>query len=102
MRVNKLLAFPSQPSGKYCNIWRRQEAVSEPVNTITSYAPTIPAEDAAIVPVKHNFEEVFERADFTGIDGIPKNKKVMKDRNGVTMYEDSVRDFGIPDTDFLD
>jgi hypothetical protein len=35
-----------------------EEAVAEPVNTIASYAPTIPAEDAAFVPVKHNFAEV--------------------------------------------
>jgi SAP domain len=81
-----------------------QEEVQEPVNTFASHAPTVPAEDAAFVPIKHNFAEKFQRDDFTGVDRVPKihkNKKVMKDRNGVTMYEDKVRQYGIPDVDFL-
>jgi succinyl-CoA synthetase alpha subunit len=45
-----------------------EEAVTEPVNNIASYAPTIPAEDAAFVPVKQSFAEGFERDAFTGID----------------------------------
>jgi hypothetical protein len=77
-----------------------QEEVQKPFNTFASRAPTIPAEDAAFVPTKHIFAEKFQRQDFTGVNRVPmmhKNKKVM---NGVTMYEEKIRQFGIPDADF--
>jgi hypothetical protein len=34
-----------------------EEVVQEPTNIFASHAPTIPAEDAAFVPVKHNFSK---------------------------------------------
>jgi hypothetical protein len=44
--------------------------------------------------LKHNFEEVFERSNFTG--GVKmarryKNKKAMKDKHGKVVYEDSTQ-----------
>jgi predicted kinase len=81
-----------------------QEEVQEPVNTFASRAPTVPAEEQAFVPIKHNFAEKFQRQDFTGIDPVSrlhKNKKLVKDRNGVTIYKDKVRQLQIPDNDFL-
>jgi hypothetical protein len=41
---------------------------------------------------KHNFKEVFERSNFTGVGKMAlryKNKKGMKDKHGKVLYEDS-------------
>ena len=81
-----------------------EDPVQEPVNNFLSHAPTIPAEDAAFVPVKRNFAERFSRETFSGVDRVAmtfKNKKVMKDRNGSVMYEDKVRKVGVPCPLFL-
>ena len=48
-----------------------EEPVTEPRNvTVTLHAPTIPEEDAAFVPQKHNFAEMFERSPFLGCQKI--------------------------------
>jgi hypothetical protein len=53
---------------------------------------------------KHYFDEVFEQSDFTGVGRMAhryKNKKIMKDKHGKVVYEDSICLLGISDDDFL-
>jgi hypothetical protein len=47
---------------------------------------------------------VFERSAFTGVGRMTrryKNKKVMKDKHGKVVYEDSTQMWGMPDEEFL-
>ena len=49
-----------------------EEPVAEPENvTVTLRAPSIPEEDAAFVPQKHNFAKTFECSPFLGCQKIP-------------------------------
>mmetsp|Transcript_3515 Transcript_3515/g.5447 ORF Transcript_3515/g.5447 Transcript_3515/m.5447 type:complete len:534 (-) Transcript_3515:133-1734(-) len=51
--------------------------VEEPQNSVDCRAPTVPEEEAGIIPVKHNFQETFPRPDFEG-----KFHAVQRRRNG--------------------
>jgi hypothetical protein len=92
-------------NAKWCILVPKEEAVEDPTNSfVGAHAPTVRPEDVRHMQSKHNFEEVFERSDFTGVGKMArthKNKKVMKDKHGKTLYEDSVRMLGMPDEDFL-
>ncbi|CAB9519576.1 unknown protein [Seminavis robusta] len=62
----------------------KEEAVEEPENTIrNARAPTVPADEAGSVPVKHNFAETFDRPIFTGKRTVPKyhsnGKRIMQE-----------------------
>jgi hypothetical protein len=46
--------------------------VPEPNNIALFCAPTIPEKDAEVVPIKYNFEEVFDRPPFVGLVSRPK------------------------------
>ena len=60
-----LECFP--PTAKWRVLVPEEEPVAEPENPGFSIrAPTIPEEDAATVPTKHNYSERFDRPEFTG------------------------------------
>lgn len=104
----ELQGRPTQISGfpltaKWKILQPLEDIVVEPVNNFMSHAPTVPPEDAAFVPIKHNFAERFEREDFTGTEKIVKtykNKKIVKNKNGI-VYEDRARKSGAPNPEFL-
>ena len=49
-----------------------ETAVEEPQNVVPMTAPTIPINEAAFVPQKHNFSQIFDHAPFLGLEKIPK------------------------------
>ena len=66
-------------------------------------APTIPITEAAFVPQKHNFSQIFDHAPFFGLEKIPKHhcngRSVIHD--GKPVFEEKVNVMGGPKTDFL-
>ena len=48
-----------------------ETAVEEPQNVVPMTAPTIPINDAAFVPQKHNFSQIFDCAPFLGLEKVP-------------------------------
>ena len=51
-----------------------ETAVEEPQNVVPTTAPTIPINEAAFVPQKHNFSQIFDHAPFLGLK---KNSKTL-------------------------
>ena len=49
-----------------------ETAVEEPQNVVPMTAPTIPINEAAFVPQKHNFSQIFDHAPFLGLENISK------------------------------
>ena len=66
-------------------------------------APTIPINEAAFVPQKHNFSQIFDHAPFLGLEIIPKFHRngwsVIHD--GKPVFEEKVNVIGELETDFL-
>jgi hypothetical protein len=61
--------------------------VDKPLNpsfTTATRVPTVPVNEADVVPVKHNFAEVFDRPRFSGT-----YERVIKHRNTRVRYDDS-------------
>ena len=52
-----------------------EESVVEPQNITGLHAPTIPEDDAAFIPQKHNFSETFDRAPFLGKEKVPRHHR---------------------------
>jgi Transposase IS4/SAP domain len=87
--------------------WRElvpdERVVEEPINTFKARAPTIPEEDHAFVPVKHNYLETFERPEFTGEKKVAvhfRNGQV-KRKDGNIIYETVSRKTGSPRSSWL-
>ena len=80
-----------------------ETAVEEPQNVVPMTAPTIPINEAAFVPQKHNFSQIFDHAPFLGSEKIPKRHhngwSVIHD--GKPVFEEKVNVMGGPKTDFL-
>ena len=80
-----------------------ETAVEEPQNVLPMTAPTIPIKEAAFVPQKHNFSQIFDHAPFLGLEKIPKchhnGWSVFHD--GKPVFEEKVNVMGGLKTDFL-
>ena len=79
-----------------------ETAVEEPQNVVPMTAPTIPINEAAFVPQKHNFSQIFDHAPFLWLEKIPKHHhsgwSVIHD--GKPVFEEKVNVMGGPKTDF--
>ena len=66
-------------------------------------APTIPINEAAFVPQKHNFSQIFDHAPFLGLEKIPKRHRNGQSviHDGKPVFEEKVNVMGGPKTDFL-
>ena len=66
-------------------------------------APAIPINEAAFVPQKHNFSQIFDHGPFLGLPKIPKCHRngwsVIHD--GKPVFEEKVNVMGGPKSDFL-
>ena len=77
--------------------------VEEPQNVVPLHVPTVPEEDAAFVPSKHDFAETFDHAPFVGTAKFPKlhhnGCPVVVD--GKHQWEEKVSVKGGPKMEFL-
>ena len=77
--------------------------VEEPQNVVPLRAPTVPEEDAAFVPSKHDFAETFDHAPFVRMAIFPKlhhnGCPVVVD--GKQQWEEKVSVKGGPKMEFL-
>ena len=77
--------------------------VKEHQNVVPLCAPTVPEEDAAFVPPKHDFVETFDRTPFIGMAKFPKlhcnGCPVVVD--GKEQWEEKVSLKGGPKMEFL-
>ena len=80
-----------------------ETAVEEPQNVVPMTAPTIPINEAAFVPQKHNFSQIFDHAPFLGLEKIPRHHRNGRSviHDGKPVYEEKVNVMGGPKTDFL-
>ena len=80
-----------------------ETAVEEPQNVFPMTAPTIPINEAAFVPQKHNFSQIFDHAPFLGLNKIPKHHRNGRSviHDGKPVFEEKVYVMGGPITDFL-
>ena len=80
------------------------ESVVEPQNVTALRAPTIPKDDAAFVPQKHNFSEMFDRAPFLGKEKVPRchrnGNPVLQD--GKKVWDEKPNNNGGPKIEFLE
>jgi hypothetical protein len=61
------------PGSHWVPLLPDKEAVVEPVNTLANArAPTVPRDEAFTVPIKHNFNETFDRPLFQGRHFVPR------------------------------
>ena len=79
--VNDLTGF--SPNAHWKALVPNDESVVEPQNVTGLRAPTIPEDDAAFIPQKHNFSETFDRAQFLGKEKVPRCH-----RNGNPVIQD--------------
>ena len=91
-------------------VWRPLEAnntvVQEPANPTfrIGRAPTIPLQDAAHVPVKHNFSESFAVPEFSGKQikyELNRRGSRKRDCSGEQIFSEELRERGVPDPVFL-
>ena len=71
------------PNAHWKALVSNDKSVVEPQNVTSLCAPTIPEDDAAFVPQKHNFSETFDRAPFLGKEKVPR-----RHRNGNPVIQD--------------
>jgi hypothetical protein len=88
--------------------WKPLVPIPEPLedpNTNPRFrAPTIPANEAAFVPTKHNYVELFDRRPFGGRSKKPvklRNGRPKRDKEGNVQQQTFVRERGGPNPDFL-
>ena len=91
-------------------VWRPLQAnntvVEEPANPTfrIGRAPTIPLQDAAHVPVKHNFSESFAVPEFSGKHikyELNRRGSRKRDCSGQQIFSEELRERGVPDPVFL-
>jgi hypothetical protein len=92
--------------GSYWKTLVPSSTVAEPLNPSFTKprAPTIPADEADVVPVKHDFAEVFERPRFSGSYEraiTQRNGRQSYDANGNVRTEAVTRKKGGPDPAFV-
>ena len=71
--VDDLTGF--SPHARWKALVPNDKAVVDPQNVTGLHAPTIPEDDAAFVPQKHNFSETFDRAPFLGKEKVPRRHR---------------------------
>ena len=78
-------------------------AVEEPQNVVPMTTPTIPMNEAAFVPQKHNFSQIFDHAPFLGLEKIQKHHRNGRSvfHDGKPVFEEKVNVMGGLKTDFL-
>jgi hypothetical protein len=95
--------FPT--TAKWRTLDPQMEVVPEPQNRFAgARAPTVPEEDAAFVPVKHNFPETFDRDLFTGSEMQLvrlRNGRHKKESDGRIATAPQIRKKGKPNPTFL-
>ena len=79
--VDDLTGF--SPNAHWKALVPNDEPVVEPQNITGLRAPTIPEDDTAFIPQKHNFSETFDRAPFLGKEKVPRCH-----RNGNPVIQD--------------
>ena len=92
------------PNARWKALVPNEESVVEPQNVTGLHAPTIPEDDAALVPQKHNFSEMFDRAPFLGKEKVPRRHRngnpVMQD--GKKVWDEKPNNNGGPKIEFLE
>lgn len=104
MQPKELSGFPS--TARWVPLEPLTDAVAEPENPNFRLprAPTVPVEDASIVPQKHDFQEKYTRPSFKGTLKSPmkaRNGRFKKDGDGNIMYTETVRKKGGPNPTFI-
>ena len=91
------------PTARWRLIQPIAHMVEEPQNVVPLHAPSVPEEDAAFGPPKHDFAETFDHAPFVGIAKFPKlhrnGRPVVVD--GKQQWEEKVSVKGGPKMEFL-
>ena len=67
---NELSGFPSTAHWEL--LVPNPVPVRDPENVALFRAPTIPEADADVVPIKYNYNEVFDRPPFVGVKEVPR------------------------------
>ena len=100
--VDNLTGF--SPHVRWKALVPNDESVVEPRNVTGLRAPTIPEDDAAFVPQKHNFSETFDRAPFLGKEKVPRchrnGNPVLQD--GKKVWDEKPNNNGGPKIEFLE
>ena len=100
--VDDLTGFSPNVQGKA--LVPNDESVVEPQNVTGLRAPTIPEDDTAFVPQKHNFSETFERAPFLGKEKVPRHHRngnpVIQDGNKV--WDEKLNNNGGPKIEWVE